>query len=257
MRTLRSKYPQISADIVVSELLGSWGDNEASPECLHSLEETSSDGKEALLRPGGVMIPQSYCSYAAPVSCNRLWMQARDMQLNPQGPHHEVYAMDGAHRTGLDTPYVVNMHHYYLLAEAKPLFTFDHPASPSSNSSGSDGEEDTTLMGGKYSRYALSEFTMQSDDAVVLHGFAGYFTCILYKDITLSTVPSSHSPGMFSWFPMYLPITTPILVKRGESITLLLWRISTPTRVWYEWCLSKPTVTSVQNANGVSFSVRL
>jgi hypothetical protein len=38
------------ADIIVSELLGSFGDNELSPECL--------DGAQRFLREGGISIPQ-------------------------------------------------------------------------------------------------------------------------------------------------------------------------------------------------------
>ena len=112
MRDLRSKCPDLSVDIIVSELLGSWGDNEASPECLNAMESGG------FLKSGGVMIPQSYCSYAAPVSCSALWMQARDM---PQAP-----TLAGRHistpSSGLDSPYVVNMHSYCLLSSAKPLF---------------------------------------------------------------------------------------------------------------------------------------
>ena len=38
------------ADIIVSELLGSFGDNELSPECL--------DGAQRFLRKDGISIPQ-------------------------------------------------------------------------------------------------------------------------------------------------------------------------------------------------------
>ena len=106
MRQLRSVNKELCADIIVSELLGSWGDNEASPECLHSLE------KDGFLKEGGVMIPQSYQSYLAPLSSSGLWMQARDMYL----------FTPTANKSGLDSPYVVNMHGYHLLADAKPVF---------------------------------------------------------------------------------------------------------------------------------------
>lgn len=42
-------------DLIVSELLGSFGDNELSPECL--------DGVTDILRPTTVSIPSSYTSY--------------------------------------------------------------------------------------------------------------------------------------------------------------------------------------------------
>lgn len=53
------------ADILVSELLGSFGDNELSPECL--------DGAQRVLKDGGVSIPQKYTSYLALLSSSTLF----------------------------------------------------------------------------------------------------------------------------------------------------------------------------------------
>lgn len=53
------------ADILVSELLGSFGDNELSPECL--------DGAQRFLREDGISIPSSYTSYLQPVTTCKLW----------------------------------------------------------------------------------------------------------------------------------------------------------------------------------------
>ena len=47
------------ADILVSELLGSFGDNELSPECL--------DGAQKFLKPGGISIPYEYTSFLGPL----------------------------------------------------------------------------------------------------------------------------------------------------------------------------------------------
>jgi len=52
-------------DIVVSELLGSFGDNELSPECLRDVEKH--------LDIDGIMIPHSYVSYIRPVVYPVLW----------------------------------------------------------------------------------------------------------------------------------------------------------------------------------------
>lgn len=58
------------ADILVSELLGSFGDNELSPECL--------DGAQAFLKEGtGISIPYEYTSYIAPISSSKLWNEVR------------------------------------------------------------------------------------------------------------------------------------------------------------------------------------
>ncbi len=91
-----------SVDIIVSELLGSFGDNEASPECL--------DYIQGALRDDGVMIPERYCSFIAPLSSSVMWMSARDMfhQSDP--------------RNGLDCPYVVCFHAVHVLSIAKPVF---------------------------------------------------------------------------------------------------------------------------------------
>jgi len=53
--------------------MGSFGDNELSPECL--------DGAQKFLKPGGVSIPQSYTSYIAPLTSSKLWNDAK------VGPH--------------------------------------------------------------------------------------------------------------------------------------------------------------------------
>ena len=53
------------ADMLVSELLGSFGDNELSPECL--------DGAQRFLREGGVSIPTSYTSFLQPITTSKLW----------------------------------------------------------------------------------------------------------------------------------------------------------------------------------------
>lgn len=59
-----AQEPSEKADMLVSELLGSWGDNELSPECL--------DGAQRFLKDGGVSIPQEYTSYVAPMSSHKV-----------------------------------------------------------------------------------------------------------------------------------------------------------------------------------------
>jgi len=44
----------------MSELLGSFGDNEASPECLIPTKK--------FLRPGGIFLPWSYTNMLVPIS---------------------------------------------------------------------------------------------------------------------------------------------------------------------------------------------
>lgn len=68
MREMKILNEEDKADIIVSELLGSFGDNELSPECL--------DGAEKLLKnPSGISIPQNYTSFLCPVSSPVLYQK--------------------------------------------------------------------------------------------------------------------------------------------------------------------------------------
>ena len=66
---MRDWESPVLADIQVSELLGSFGDNELSPECL--------DGAQKYLKPDGVSIPQAYTSTLAPISTNKIFNEIR------------------------------------------------------------------------------------------------------------------------------------------------------------------------------------
>jgi protein arginine N-methyltransferase 5 len=113
---MRRWKPEVRADILVSELLGSFGDNELSPECL--------DGAQAFLAPDGVSIPASSTSFLTPLSAPKL---------------HIDIATSRDPSKGMETPYVVLLHAAYRLAEPKPLFHFVHP---NHDASGPDGGPD-------------------------------------------------------------------------------------------------------------------
>lgn len=117
----------------------------------------------------------------------------------------------------------------------------------------------------------------------VLHGFAGYFECVLYKEVSISINPQSHSKGkamqsrdifrlshlirdadlffvvsgMFSWFPIFFPLKTPVKLRQGDEVELHFWRINNDKRVWYEWCITKPVPVPVHNPNGRSHEIGL
>ena len=50
----------LQGDILMSELLGSFGDNELSPECLNPTSK--------FLKKGGIFIPYSYTNYVVPIT---------------------------------------------------------------------------------------------------------------------------------------------------------------------------------------------
>ncbi|XP_053909113.1 LOW QUALITY PROTEIN: protein arginine N-methyltransferase 5 [Cuculus canorus] len=218
MREWRAPEP---ADVLVSELLGSFGDNELCPECLA--------GAQPCLKADGVSIPCSYTSFLAPISSSKLYNEVRGCRERDRHPEAQF-----------ETPYVVRLHNFHQLAPPQPCFTFRHPRP--------DLSEDN-------SRYQVLSFLV--DVTTVLHGFAGYFETRLYGDITLSIRPETHSPGMFSWFPIFFPIKQPMPVRAGEAVSVAFWRCATPKKVWYEWAVTSPSCSALHNPTGRSYTIGL
>ncbi|EEC15894.1 Shk1 kinase-binding protein (Skb1), putative, partial [Ixodes scapularis] len=96
------------ADILVSELLGSFGDNELSPECL--------DGAQRFLKEDGISIPCSYQSYLGPVQSHKLYSEVTVLREKDKHP-----------LTSFETPHIVRLHNVAMPASPQPLFSFVHP----------------------------------------------------------------------------------------------------------------------------------
>lgn len=197
-------------DIVISELLGSFGDNELSPECL--------DGVTDLLNPvHGISIPASYSAHITPIGAPRL--------------HADVNAQMVANPTAPEIPYVVMLHAIDYLSttnqssgstassgvrsptgapapeqpapNVQTAWSFSHPnpniPEPSLSSS--------TISNSHNIRQTRLSFFCHN--RAVCHGLGGYFETVLYGDVELSTNPvtmDAKSPGMISWFPIYFPL---------------------------------------------------
>ncbi|CAM0135156.1 unnamed protein product [Umbelopsis sp. WA50703] len=200
------KAPE-KCDILVSELLGSFGDNELSPECL--------DGAQKFLKPDGISIPSSYTTYIAPLSSSKLC--------------NEVAAYKDLEHS--ETPYVVMFQQVSHIAEPKSIWTFHHP-----NREDIDGDCDPLH---NYHNVRRQSTRFHAKENGMLHGIAGYFDSVLYKDVMISIHPETHSPGMFSWFPIFFPLRTPIFVPQGASIDIDFWRLTDNKKVWYEWKVSQ------------------
>jgi len=204
------------ADVLVSELLGSFGDNELSPECL--------DGAQRFLKDDGISIPKSYTSYLAPISSSKLWNEVRGFK----------------EMKSYETPYVVKMHNFYQLGESQPVFTFVHP------------NKEKFIDNSRY--ISLRFRTTQS---ATIHGLAGYFNSHLYGSVYMSINPANHSPGMFSWFPLYFPLRDPLYVSGDSVVEVHMWRNNNRVKVWYEWSITSPMVTPIHNVGGRSYWIGL
>ncbi|KAK5817097.1 protein arginine N-methyltransferase 1.5 [Gossypium arboreum] len=207
------------ADILVSELLGSFGDNELSPECL--------DGAQRFLKQDGISIPSSYTSFIQPITASKLY---NDVKSHKDLVHFE-------------TAYVVKLHSVAKLAPSQSIFTFNHPDYSTKKSN---------------QRYKKLHFVIPSDTgSAIVHGFAGYFDATLYKDVHLGIEPSMATPNMFSWFAIFFPLRQPICVQPGSPLEVHFWRCCGSTKVWYEWCVTSPRPSPIHNSSGRSYWVGL
>lgn len=217
MRSLPSDHPKV--DIIVSELLGSIGDNELAPECLVSIRTLLKDPRN------GIVIPESHTCFISPVFCPVLHARAQEKSL--------------------EMPYVVMMDHSELVStEIKPAWTFDY-AYPQ----GMD-----TL--GDFTRSAKMSFTVTHRS--MIHGLAGFFESSLIEGIELSTSPASQpakSHNLVSWFPLYLPLLTPISVPDNSQIDVYLWRQNNGTKVWYEWAVEVSLISDSGPKTKIASSV--
>jgi len=220
---MRDWKPGQILDIVISELLGSFGDNELSPECLL--------GAQHLLKENAISIPESYTSYAAPISSMTLYNQVRrNVRRN------ETYIR------AFEAPYVVRMHNKYILSDIVPVFTFTHPNA-------------TAAGANEFRQYCRMKFKIKAD--CLCHGFAGYFDSVLYKDVMISINPDTHTDGMFSWYPVYFPIEKGIELKEGQEMVIDIWRCGSKkdSYRWYEWRIVSPYPSQLYNMNGAGSKI--
>ena len=208
--TTTSHMPQehYAIDILISELLGSFADNELSPECL--------DGILPLLNAThGISIPQSYTAFLTPIAAPNL--------------HADILARTPTDKEAPNTPYVVMLHAVDYLSTTSttlPPSTSSTATDTASSSSSSTvaipvpphilpawsfhHQPTTTAPSAQNThntRQARLDFPLK--DRAVCHGLAGYFEAVLYPGVELSTHPHTmekKSPGMMSWFPIFFPL---------------------------------------------------
>ncbi|KAA1467478.1 PRMT5-domain-containing protein [Dentipellis sp. KUC8613] len=221
MRTLA--VPE-QADIIVSELLGSFGDNELSPECL--------DGAMRFLKPDGISIPASYTAYLAPLSSSKLYNEVRA----------------GKNEKASETPYVVMFQAVNILSgdgggqdgrcgpQVQECWDFEHPRRDAILN-----EQGLPPTNTHNTRSAKLNFHIPH--AGVLHGLAGYFEAILYGNVGLSIHPlrkDQISKDMLSWFPLLFPLKLtfrqePLYLPSNSELQVSIWRLTNQRQVWYEW----------------------
>jgi protein arginine N-methyltransferase 5 len=236
-------------DILVSELLGSFGDNEASPECLDGAMRflkrklTAFERDHPFISPtaDGISIPSSYTAYLSPISSSKL--------------HNEILL--NTTKSSSETPYVVMFQAVNTLSgdggglrgtcgtKVQECWSFSHPRRDAVlNAQGTPCRRlikdpsiitrDLGLPITNAHNTRSVRLTFHIPNAGVLHGLAGYFEAVLYRDVGLSIHPESQdqvSPGMLSWFPLFFPFKVREFMSIGSRLTSLMPRILSTYRV--------------------------
>ena len=217
-------------DILVSELLGSFADNELSPECL--------DGVQHVLNTDhGISIPSSYTAHMTPISTPKLYA--------------DIYSRSTSDSSAFEIPWVVMFSQFdYLsihpsqsqvaaqLSDGRKMRDFDlnpplepivhtaweftHPQPPTVLAQSSLRRGGSAVGGGggftggdgaNEHNYRECKVTYPIQEQGVCHGLAGYFETVLYSGsqgpVELSTNPvtmDAKSKDMISWFPIFFPL---------------------------------------------------
>lgn len=204
-------------DILISELLGSFGDNELSPECLDGIQHVMST-------PHGISIPSSYTAHLSPIATPKI--------------HADIVSRAPNDANAFDTPWVVHLYALNFVAQRVPghpkfqeAWEFSHPI-PESTLAAVEARRSGGVVGGgggsmagaagandHNSRYC--HLTFHCRIRGVIHGLAGYFESTLYESqieanngakVEISTHPErigQKSKDMISWFPIYFPLKVP------------------------------------------------
>ncbi|KAJ9648145.1 hypothetical protein H2199_001923 [Coniosporium tulheliwenetii] len=232
-------------DILVSELLGSFADNELSPECL--------DGVQHVLNPEhGISIPSSYTAHLTPIAAPRL--------------HTDIIHRLPSDPQAFDLPYVVMLHAIdFLSTKAAP------PAPPQDLSQQTKSRRKTcpplttrNNLSRMSSRPGNSRIRFPRNPRAIAppprgqrrrrrwgsdrRGWRERAQCALLADavpvpaqwgkVELSTNPvtmESKSKDMISWFPIFFPLKTPMYLPDGAEVEVSMWRQTDDRKVWYEW----------------------
>ncbi|KAH6984628.1 protein arginine N-methyltransferase [Ilyonectria sp. MPI-CAGE-AT-0026] len=230
-------------DILISELLGSFGDNELSPECLDGIQHVMS-------KPHGISIPSSYTAHFSPISHPKI--------------HADLLTRVPTEPNAFETPWVVRLYALDFVSQKVPghprfqeAWEFSHPI-PDTTLAAVEARRSGGVVGGgggsmsgaagandHNSRYCHLTFVCRTRG--VTHGLAGYFESTLYESqlkdsegqrVEISTHPEridQKSKDMISWFPIFFPLKKPLYFPADTELEISMWRQTDDTRVWYEW----------------------
>ncbi|CCF60491.1 hypothetical protein KAFR_0K01370 [Kazachstania africana CBS 2517] len=198
----------LEVDLCVSELLGSFGCNELSPECLYSIQQ--SFGK-----PSTIFIPSSYTSYVAPISSPLIHQKLKSLDHDKKPTGDKTQDLFESIWVSHKIPYNI------LSSKINEIWSFHHPL------------PEGKLTSFKFSRNVTTGFKIKHKGEI--HGLIGFFKATLYKDLSFSNLPND--TNAYSWSPIIFPLNQPLSVTDDTEVNALLSRVNSGKKIWYEWSL--------------------
>ena len=175
-------------DLVISELLGCFGDDEFLPELTVTM-------CNLFHKPGGISIPESWESYIAPVQTFNIDALLRNAKRSQStyttGLPEDCVFLAEPQLVWKGSCYSYSGSFFRLLEFPLASFVL------------------RTNCGQQKSTSSTSEF--------LVHGLLGYFKAFLYKDIFIDTRHTSPLRNSFHWECFYLPLNTPVRLPMYEE----------------------------------------
>lgn len=196
--------PHFPGDLVVSELLGSFADNELLPEITTPLV------RDFLKQGSGVCIPASYETFVGPLEWPGLQQTVVDCSGNPA---HGRGRLHSAH-TATAAP------------QSEWLFRWSSLPSLYSWSAAVATEQTRTPMGG------WTQFEMPRDGCI--HAIGGWFTAHLYGDLHIDSRLTEHR-NAFHWETFVLPLESPVEVRARDAVGITVERHTRVSEQPYIW----------------------
>ena len=249
----------ILCDAIISELLGSFGDNELSAECITGYinqlcsQILSPNLSLSPLNPNLVCIPSSTTSYVAPIMNYSIHRQIS--RLRPGLVSNDK---DTGHRfVSFDIAYIVRNWRSLNLCAVKDKVPHSMPVTSDGLYTNSlikeenngvatplSGAQEVFRINSQNCAYCSRTFkhTFTVTTAGVITALCGYFESTLLltdKSNVFSTLPGYHTPGMYSWFPIIfpLPFSQHLNVIPGNQVEICICRNISDNHnyIWYEW----------------------
>lgn len=223
---IREWDENIKVDLCISELLGSFGCNELSPECIAPIEAFHS-------KPNTRFIPQGYSSYASPISSPILYQS-----LIEKGPEY------------LEKPSIIhNVPYCRTSSRVNEIWSFSH----------------LHQQQHQFNKSSISHFRVKHKSEIhgiagyfIATLYGDITLSIVPNDSVIKTLEDqensnidnsrshngstatkvNYTENMKSWSPMFFPLKEPLFLNDDTELEVFITRNDLNSRVWYEWSVS-------------------